>query len=91
MVYVGGELTTCCLDTKLLNTLGNLKDQTLKELWQGEKIHSWRMAQIRGDFAASGPYCTQCNWQSAGFYPPDKCDEYVQETGAGEIPPGKKE
>lgn len=84
IVHVNGDLTTCCLDTKLLNRLGNLREHSLGELWNGPELHAWRVAQIKGAFEQSGPYCPDCNWRSAGFYPPDKVLEYLQKTGEAE-------
>ncbi len=80
MVHTDGRLTTCCLDEHLENVLGNLCDQTLAELWWGPTIHSWRVAQIEARFEDSGPFCSRCNWRSAGSYPPDKVAEYLAHT-----------
>lgn len=77
IVHVDGSLTTCCLDTQILNKLGNLKDDPLDVLWNGETLNRWREAQIAGDFEGSGPYCTACNWRSAGAYPKDKAEAWV--------------
>ena len=84
MVHVDGDVTTCCLDEHLENRIGNLKETPLSELWKGETMHSWRMAQIEGKFEDSGPLCDQCNWQSAGSYPDEKVEAYLEKTG--EIP-----
>ena len=80
MVQVNGDLTTCCLDEHLVNRLGNLKEHTLAELWHGETIERWRKAQVEGRFEDSGPMCTQCNWRSAGAYPPDAVVEWETAT-----------
>ncbi len=77
MVHVDGDLTTCCLDEHLENRLGNLRDHTLAELWEGDTVERWRLAQVEGRFADSGPLCTRCNWQSAGAYPPDKVASWL--------------
>lgn len=84
IVHVNGDLTTCCLDTQILNRLGNLREKSLNELWNGEQLRGWRLAQIRGDFEGSGPYCTACNWRSAGAYPRDKSLKYLKEIGEEE-------
>ena len=81
IVHINGDLTTCCLDTKLKNRLGNLREHTLDALWNGETLRAWRLAQIRGDFAASGPYCTECNWRSAGTYPREKVIAWLEKIG----------
>jgi hypothetical protein len=81
MIHTDGRLTTCCLDEHMENTLGNLAEHSLAELWWGPRIHAWRLAQIQGRFEDSGPACVHCNWQSAGSYPPDKVAEYLARAG----------
>ncbi len=85
MVHVDGSVTTCCLDEHLENRLGNLLQTPLSALWKGRTIHRWRLAQIRGDFADSGPLCTRCSWRSAGSYPPEQVERYLEETGEHEL------
>ncbi len=80
-VHVNGDLTTCCLDDHLRNRLGNLAESTLAELWYGKTIEAWRLAQIEERFEDSGPYCTSCNWRSAGVYPPDAIRRYLVKRG----------
>jgi radical SAM protein with 4Fe4S-binding SPASM domain len=81
MVHVGGDVTTCCLDEHLVNRLGNLREQPLSEIWDSETLNRWRLAQVEGRFADSGPLCTRCNWQSAGAYPDDKVQGWLTRKG----------
>ena len=81
MVHVNGDVTTCCLDEHMENRLGNLRQTPLSELWGSEKLNRWRRAQIEGRFQDSGPLCTRCNWRSAGSYPADKAEEWMQRVG----------
>jgi len=81
MVYVNGDVTTCCLDQHLDNKLGNLVEQSFDSIWNGAENHGWRLAQIGDDYDASGPYCSECNWQSAGAMPHDKVLHYLAATG----------
>ena len=81
MVHVNGELTTCCLDEHLENQLGNLREQTLPELWHGATIEAWRVAHVEGRFEDSGPLCTRCNWRSAGAFPEDAVTAWAERTG----------
>ena len=76
MVHVDGTVTTCCLDEHLENRLGNLKTQTLPEIWHGKEVNRWRKAQVEDRFEDSGPLCCRCNWRSAGAYPPEKVEEW---------------
>lgn len=87
MVHVDGSLTTCCLDEGLKNKLGNLKEKSLVELWNGPTINRWRKAQIEGKFEESGPLCSSCNWRSAGAYPKHKAEAWLK----GQIHDSKKD
>ncbi len=78
MIHTDGTVTTCCLDEHMENRLGNIKQQNLREIWYGARLHSWRLAQIQGRFERSGPFCTRCDWQSAGAYPPEKAKAYLE-------------
>jgi radical SAM protein with 4Fe4S-binding SPASM domain len=78
MVHVNGDVTTCCLDEGLANKLGNLTETPLSEIWSGAKVHAWRIAHVEGRFEDSGPLCTSCNWRSAGSYPEDKAQKYLE-------------
>jgi Iron-sulfur cluster-binding domain len=80
MVHVDGTVTTCCLDEGMVNRLGNLQQESLQQLWFGPKIEAWRLAQVEGRFDQSGPLCNRCNWQSAGAYPADKAQDWLQRT-----------
>lgn len=70
MVHVTGDVTTCCLDERMVNRLGNVNDTPLASLWTGPTIQAWRLAHAEGRFAESGPYCNDCNWRSAGAMAP---------------------
>lgn len=72
MVRTDGRVTTCCLDEGMENVLGNLREAHLADLWAGETITAWRLAQVEGRFEDSGPYCTRCDWWNAGAMPPEK-------------------
>ena len=78
MVQVNGDVTTCCLDEHLENRLGNLLEKSLNEIWNSPRINAWRVAQIERKFSDSGPLCDRCNWQSAGAYPEDKAQKWLQ-------------
>ena len=81
MVTVNGDLTTCCLDERLENRLGNINETPLATLWNGETVHRWRIAHAEGRFEDSGPLCTRCNWRSAGAVDEARLQKYLRETG----------
>ena len=78
MVHIDGTVTTCCLDEHMENRLGRLSEHSLADLWYGAQIETWRHAQVEGHFEASGPFCTRCNWSSAGALPPDKVEMWLK-------------
>ena len=78
MVHTDGTVTTCCLDEHMENRLGNTRETPLASLWYGPRIHSWRVAQVEGRFHESGPFCTRCDWRSAGAYPVEKARAYLE-------------
>jgi radical SAM protein with 4Fe4S-binding SPASM domain len=81
MVHVDGRVTTCCLDEHLENTLGNLRETPLADLWTGPQIEAWRQAQVEGRFEDSGPLCPRCNWQSAGAVPAERLEAWKRARG----------
>ena len=83
MIYVDGDLTTCCLDEHLENRLGNIREHTLAELWFGPQVEAWRLAHVEGRFEDSGPLCTRCNWRSAGALPAQDAAAWLARFQAG--------
>lgn len=84
MVYVNGDLTTCCLDQHLENKLGNLTEASFDSLWNGATNQRWRLLQVLDRYDESGPYCGACNWRSAGAMPHDKVIAWLEEQGESE-------
>ncbi len=50
IVSWNGDVTVCCNDHGFILKLGNLKDNTLKELWEGEIALKYRLNHILGKF-----------------------------------------
>lgn len=55
-----GDIVLCCDDWNHSTVLGNLKKQTIEEVWEGEKLKKIREAHVRGEFLKI-PLCSQCN------------------------------
>jgi radical SAM protein with 4Fe4S-binding SPASM domain len=55
-----GRVTACCFswDEKSLN-LGNIKSQSLIEIWKGEQLRAVRTSMLRGDVSGL-PGCAKC-------------------------------
>jgi len=58
-VLWNGDVVLCCYDYDGFNVVGNLREQTLKEIWHGEKINQIReiFEQRRTDTL---PFCSGC-------------------------------
>ncbi len=58
-----GDVVLCCDDWNHSTVLGNLKKQTIEEIWRGEKLKKIRGAHIHGEFYKI-PLCSGCNKKS---------------------------
>jgi len=58
-----GDVVLCCDDWNHSTVLGNLKNQTIEEIWKGEKLRKIREAHIKGEFYKV-PLCSCCNKKS---------------------------
>lgn len=58
-----GDVVLCCDDWNHSTILGNLKKQTIEEIWKGEKLRKIREAHINGEFYKI-PLCSGCNKKS---------------------------
>ncbi|MCD5397809.1 SPASM domain-containing protein, partial [candidate division NPL-UPA2 bacterium] len=55
-----GEVSLCCLDYDGKEILGNLKNQTIKEIWQGPSLRKIRQKHLTGEFQKLG-ICRECS------------------------------
>jgi len=58
-----GDAVLCCDDWNHSTILGNLKKQSIEEIWKGEKLKKIREAHIEGKFHKV-PICAKCNKKS---------------------------
>lgn len=58
-----GDVVLCCDDWNHSTILGNLKKQTIEEIWKGEKLRKIRGAHLKGEFYKV-PLCSGCNKKS---------------------------
>lgn len=66
-----GEVVPCCFDYDKKFPLGNLKDHTLKEIWNGDKMKSLRREFMAND--VRNELCRRCTV----LYPPDFPPEHA--------------
>jgi len=62
VVSWNGEVPLCCRDYDNNIVLGNLRNQTIKDVWTGEKIEKIRQSHLNGNFEI--PLCKDCNYYS---------------------------
>ncbi len=57
-----GKIRFCCADWETRHSLGDLRDQSLEEIWQGESYRELRAQHITGTF--DHPFCFHCtDWR----------------------------
>ena len=72
-IAANGDVTVCCLDTEKQLVIGNIKENTLEEIWDSEKAHDIRLAHITGDLSKY-PVCQKC----ANLDSPQLTDEEIR-------------
>lgn len=60
VISAEGIAGLCCLDFNLTAPLGNVMEQNLQEIWQGEKINAYRSHLINLNYR-NIPCCKNCN------------------------------
>lgn len=69
-----GSVSLCFLDWAHKLVIGNVRNQSLKEIWDGEPLFRHRMEQLGGR-RNQNPVCQECGQLSHGL--PDNIDPYV--------------
>ncbi len=70
-----GEAIMCCVDWSYQTSVGNAHDNTLQEIWSGERIKQFRLMHLEGR-RGEHPACGTCT----GLYMcPDVLDDRAQE------------
>ena len=56
-----GRVTTCCVDYQGKGILGDLKEETLAKIWQGDALRNLRIAHLKENYG-SVPLCSNCQF-----------------------------
>ena len=56
-----GTVVACCQDYDGAVAFGNLRDRSLKEIWEGERVRAFREQWKAATFAGGHP-CERCRW-----------------------------
>jgi len=67
-VTANGNVSQCCCDLNFANPMGNIKFQSLKEVWGGKKFIELRKNLLSGD-RQSNPLCSKCDFYGVGTPP----------------------
>lgn len=63
-INVNGDVRACFIDNQNRNIVGNVKEESVWEVWNGKKMKEFRQAVINRDFSITdkcGVLCSQCN------------------------------
>jgi len=61
IVLQNGDVALCCFDYEGLGDLGNVKNNTVQDIWQSEKFNSYRQMHIHKQQSLI-PLCKNCNY-----------------------------
>ena len=59
-----GEITVCPLDYNVVYSIGHVRNSSLQEMWNNERIRQFRRAHLTKDYSLveeNGPLCGSCN------------------------------
>jgi radical SAM protein with 4Fe4S-binding SPASM domain len=77
-----GEVCPCPVDVNLVYSVGNVKDSSLWDLWNNDRMRAYRRAHLEKDFRAieaKGPLCSACNCRWQQDYDMSKYPDYAVE------------
>ena len=60
VIGADGRVGLCCLDHELNEQVGDVKENTIQEIWQGEIINEYRHKQLNLDYKSIAS-CKDCN------------------------------
>ena len=60
VIGADGRVGLCCLDHELKEEIGDVKTQTLQQIWQGDILKEYRNKHLRLDYQSIGS-CKDCN------------------------------
>ena len=75
-VNAEGSVSVCFLDWSHGNLIGDVRNENLQQIWQGELMQSYRLKMLLGE-RTSIPFCRECKQLSHCL--PDNIDPYREE------------
>jgi radical SAM protein with 4Fe4S-binding SPASM domain len=56
-----GSVSICCVDWSHGTVVGNLKSESIEEVWNGKKLNEFRILHLKGQRSKIGP-CSKCDY-----------------------------
>jgi radical SAM protein with 4Fe4S-binding SPASM domain len=78
-----GQLLVCCADVQGRIAVGNLRDASFRELWEGERMREYRRWHVRGEFERM-PVCAACGGINFYKLTPEQVREWCELNGEQE-------
>lgn len=75
-VQADGEVVPCCVDWKRVNVLGNINENSLREIWNGERLRTLQIEHLLGNKSKIEP-CKDCAMND--YCEIDNIDAYAEE------------
>jgi radical SAM protein with 4Fe4S-binding SPASM domain len=73
-VQADGEVVPCCVDWKRVNLLGDLREQSLVEIWNGDRLRNLQVGHLSGRKSELKP-CQSCTMNDYCEY--DNLDDHA--------------
>ncbi|MDR0221799.1 MAG: radical SAM protein [Lachnospiraceae bacterium] len=68
-----GDASPCCVDWSGGTNIGNIRENPLKDIWQGERMKAFWKMQLAGQ-NHKNPSCRNCNIYKSNYYSKDNVD-----------------
>ncbi len=81
-----GVVTVCCADCNLRLAVGDIRERTFKQIWEGPEITQLRLAHLMGDFSLN-PKCRCCRGANYSYMTQEEMALYLKIIGRQDILP----
>ena len=62
-VYIDGKVPTCCLDFEAEGVMGDVTNESIENIWRGERFEFYRQAHLQNRKSQLSP-CSKCGYYS---------------------------
>ncbi len=75
-IQANGEVVPCCVDWRRVNIIGDVRNESVKEVWEGKRLKALRMIHLKGGRDNLMP-CNDCTMNDLNDT--DNIDDYAKE------------